>query len=139
MNRKEQIEQAREAVRRMRRRVDAGGTIPDGEGSLFERAAHWLLVEDHQRLLNRMAEQEPSLAALAEEVRIARTLYEADLVPYQRVRVAQVALNSGVDGMVGGAGLSAVRDAKMALDQLLAEYVRIGGPADRTPSEGSPG
>lgn len=136
----ERVKEARAALARVRRRADE--PIPDGEGTLFDRTALWLAIEDQMRHINQLASGSPTLSEVVETYRATRLLYECRKCEYNAVREAQravgVAISEYIEAHQRGA-FSPLRDLWTGLQQLLAEYRRIGGPVDREPCEGPPG
>lgn len=124
-----------------------GEAIPDGGGSLFERATHWQYVDAAQCAVNRACDPVPQLQGPLEQYRMARSSYRPLASEWALVREAQMALNADAwrwfraqDGnLVADEHGPAVGASLRRLESALAEYRRIGGALDRAPAVGAPG
>ena len=112
-----------------------GDPVPDGEGTIFERAAAWTAVEQAKELLNLACRE---VAELDLTIRNAITGFEEAVEEYHRlgaghwwvVRDAQRNINGLAEQYAD------LEEPLRLLRAALAEYVRIGGAADRAPGVG---
>lgn len=125
------------AAPELRRRIRViGEPIPDGEGTIFERAAAWTVVEQAQYALN-LAVRE--LAETSIPARVVYQRYEEAVEEYHRlgasmwpqVRLAQQGINEQT-----GEIFAELSTLYVALFDAVREYRRIGGAASRAPGVG---
>lgn len=122
------------AAPEMRQRIrQVGEPVPDGEGTLFERAAAWQEVEQAQHMLN-LAARECGVSEMTNAI----SEYQEAVEDYARmgagrwhmVRECQLNVNSRAAEVADLVPLVRVLEAR------LAEYRRIGGAANRAPGVG---